>query len=182
MNAITTQALGLLSRVRRNHALEHATIRVLGERHRGLKVVGRSSLWGFALYGDVETEEVLAAAQEGLRRLRAGQRQMAIHPNCGTNLAVSGVLAGLGAVLAFGGCRREREQSAPARWLELLSRFSLASTAATLGLLVAQPVGPLVQAHVTTQADVGGLRLVEIIREAHGGLVVHRVYTADGEA
>ena len=35
-----------VSRVRRNHALEHATMRVLTERQRHLRLVGRSSLGG----------------------------------------------------------------------------------------------------------------------------------------
>ncbi|MBE9507029.1 MAG: hypothetical protein IMY86_03185, partial [Chloroflexi bacterium] len=50
-----------VSRVRRNHALEHATMHVLSERYRNLRLVGRSSLWGFYIYGNVPTEDLLAA-------------------------------------------------------------------------------------------------------------------------
>ncbi|MEA3342421.1 MAG: DUF6391 domain-containing protein, partial [Chloroflexota bacterium] len=136
-------------------------------------LVGRSSLWGFYVYGDVPTENLLAAAQEGLRRLKAGRRQMAIHPNCGTNLAVTGILAGLGAFLALGGVFTRRPQS---RW-ERFTRLPLACTAAMLGIVAARPLGVALQAHVTTQADVGDLRIVGVTREEKGGVVVHHVRT-----
>ena len=162
-----------VSRVRRNHALEHATMTVLSERQRSLRLVGRSSLWGFYIYGDVSTESVLAAAQEGLRRLKAGQRQMAIHPNCGTNLAVAGILAGLGAFLALGGVFTRRPQS---RW-ERFTRLPLACTAAMLGIVSARPLGAAFQTRVTTQADVGDLALVGVTREERAGVLVHHVRT-----
>ncbi|MEE8391621.1 MAG: DUF6391 domain-containing protein [Anaerolineae bacterium] len=174
--------LSFISRVRRNHALEHATIHVLNERHRDLKLMGRSSLWGFYVYGTVPTEDVLSAAQEGLRRLQAGQRQMAIHPNCGTNLAVAGVLAGLGAFLALGGLSMKRNQvfsEKPGFFWDRLARLPLAFTAATLGIIAARPFGPAVQAYVTTQADVGGMRIVGVTQERKSGIVVHHVRTRD---
>lgn len=178
VSRITSRVSHSISRVRRNHALEHATMTVLGERERDLRLVGRSSLWGFYIYGDVSTEGLLAAAQEGLSRLRAGQRQMAVHPNCGTNLAVAGVLAGVGAFLALGGLfTGNRSQKKPA-FLERLSRLPLACTAATVGIMLAQPLGPIIQARVTTQADVGDLRIVSVTREDKAGLVVHHVHTA----
>lgn len=165
--------LPLISRVRRNHALEHATMHVLSERHRGLRLVGRSSLWGFYIYGNVPTEAVLAAVQEGLRRLKAGQRHMAIHPNCGSNLAVAGTLAGLGAFVALGGASKRQPRSV---W-ERLSRLPLAFAAATLGIVLAQPLGAVLQAHVTTQADAGDLRVVSVARERRAGVLIHHVRT-----
>ena len=171
--------LSLISRVRRNHALEHATIRVLSERHRDLKLVGRSSLWGFYVYGDVSTEEVLSAAQEGLQRFQGGQRQMAIHPNCGTNLAVAGVLAGLGAFLALGGLspRNQVFRKKSGFLLDRLARLPFAFTAATLGIILARPLGPAFQAYVTTQADVGDLRIISVTQEKKAGITVHHVRT-----
>ena len=164
--------LSLISRVRRNHALEHATMNILGTRYARLRLVGRSSLWGFYIYGDVPTEGVIAAAREGLRRLKAGQRRMAIHPNCGSNLAVAGVLAGVGAFVAAGGLSKRRK-----RLVYRLARLPLACAAAMLGIAVAQPLGTVVQAHVTTQADVGALRIVDVTREKRAGVVVHHVRT-----
>lgn len=146
---------------------------VLGERCRTARLVGRSSLWGFHIYGNVPTEAVFGAAQEGLRRLRAGQRHMAIHPDCGSNLAVAGILAGIGAFLVLGGLSKGR----PKRPLERLAYLPLACTAAMLGIVLAQPLGGALQAHVTTQADVGCLRITGITRERRGGILVHQVRT-----
>jgi hypothetical protein len=154
------------SHVRRNHALEHATMHALSERHRSLRLVGRSSLWGFYIYGQVSTEDVVAAAQEGLRRLKAGQRRMAIHPNCGSNLAVAGTLAGLGAFLALGGGSTSQERSR----MERLARLPFAFAAATLGIILAQPLG-------TAQADVGDLHIVSVTQERRAGILVHTVRT-----
>ena len=149
-------------------------MQVLSERQRNLRLVGRSSLWGFYVYGNVPTEEVIAAAQEGLRRLKAGRREMAIHPHCGTNLAVAGVLAGLGAFLALGGLFRSR----PKRLGERLAHLPLACTAAMLGIVLARPLGAAFQARVTTQADVGDLALVGVTREERAGLLIHHIRTA----
>ena len=165
--------LPLISRVRRNHALEHATMQVLSERYRGLRLVGRSWLWGFYIYGNVSTETVLSAAQEGLQRLKAGQRHMAIHPNCGSNLVVAGTLAGLGAFLALGGVHTGRARSR----LDQIARLPLACAAATLGIILARPLGGALQARVTTQADVGDLALVSITKERKGSILVHHVRT-----
>lgn len=162
-----------ISRVRRNHALEHATMNVLSERYRDLRLVGRASLWGFYVYGNVPTEGVLAAAQEGLQRLQAGNRRMAIHPNCGSNLAVAGILAGVGAFLALGGLSK----NSPRGFWQRLFRLPFACTAAMLGIVLAQPLGPLFQAHVTTQANVGDLRIVDVTQETRAGIVVHHVRT-----
>jgi hypothetical protein len=166
----------LVSRVRRNHALEHATMNVLSRRHKTLRLVARSAPGGFYIYGDVPTEEVIAAAQEGLQRLKAGQRQMAIHPTCGTNLAVAGVLAGVGAFLALGGLSRDR----PRNLFQSLARLPLACAAAMMGVFLAQPLGPFLQARVTTEADVGDMHIVDVAREQRAGVLVHHVHTADG--
>jgi len=163
----------LISLVRRNHALEHATMHLLSKRQGNLRLVGRSSPWGFYIYGDVPTESVLKASQDGLRRLKAGHREMAIHPNCGSNLAVAGILAGLGAFLALGGLTADRSKSR----LDRLARLPLAFSAATLGIVLAQPLGRVLQARVTTQPDVGDLRIVDVTRETKAGITVHHVHT-----
>ena len=164
-----------ISRVRRNHALEHATITILSEQYTHLRVVARSSLWGFYIYGDVPTDKVVAAVEEGLRRLKAGQRHMAIHPTCGTNLVIAGVLAGTGAFLALGGLSKKKPES-----FKLLARLPFAWTAAVVGILLARPLGPLLQAHVTTRADVGDLCIIDVVRETRAGVVVHHVRTGGG--
>jgi hypothetical protein len=65
--------LPLIADIRRNHALEHATINVLSESCADLNLVGRSDWTGFTLYGPIHTDEVAAAASIALERLRAGE-------------------------------------------------------------------------------------------------------------
>ena len=159
----------VISRVRRNHALEHATIHVLSERHGKQALVGRSSIWGFRIYGNVPTEDIVAAAREGLRRLRAGRREMAVHPNCGSNIALAGSLSALGAFLALGSSRNNKGCR--------LLRLPAAMVAATLGILLAQPLGPMFQATVTTQPDIGDTRITHVSRRIRFGIVAHSIHT-----
>ena len=158
--------LPLIARVRRNHALEHATIHVLTERHRPISVVGRSTFGGYYLYGNLATDTVAQAAHEALSRLRAGERHLAIHPNCGTNLVTAGSMAGLATFAVLSDNKKRR--------LDLLPNALLAATAA---LVLAQPLGPRVQARVTTMADVGDMVIKDIRREERSKLVVHFVET-----
>jgi hypothetical protein len=163
MNALN---LPIVARLRRNHALEHATIHVLGEKHRPLRVVGRSTFYGFYLYGDLPSDLVNEATHEALRRLRAGEAHLAVHPNCGTNLVAAGSLAGLAAFAVLGTGKR--------RGLEALPNALVAATAA---VLLSQPLGARLQSDVTTMAELGDLTVREIRREDRGNLVVHFIQT-----
>jgi hypothetical protein len=163
------QARRLISRIRQNHALEHATMHILTTTHAGSALVGHSALGGFHIYGEVPTEHVLSAAQEGLRRLNAGQRHLAVHPNCGTNLVLAGVLAGLGSFLVLG--RRTKSL-----WERLLL-LPFACAAATLGIIIARPLGPLVQARLSTDPDMGNLRIAGATETRHAGILHHHVHT-----
>jgi hypothetical protein len=162
-----------ISRVRRNHALEHATMQVLAERQGNVQLVGRSSFWGFTIYGDVDTESLVDAAHEGLRRLKAGDRAIAIHPNCGSNYVVAGTIAGLGTFLTLGGLSRERDE----RLIDRLARLPLACAVGTLGVILSRPLGTAFQAHVTTEADVDDLRITCVTRHERAGTTVHFVQT-----
>jgi len=95
-------------RVRQSHALEHATIHILTQRHVGLKLMGRSTAAGFYLYGQVDTDRVGAAVTEAIARLQAGEAELAVHPRCGTNLAVGALLSGLATMGVVGFRRRSR--------------------------------------------------------------------------
>jgi hypothetical protein len=165
--------LPMLSRVRRNHALEHATLHVLSERHPHLKLMGRASLWGFYIYGSLSAGEVLAAAQEGLLRLKSGQRNMALHPQCGSNFVVAGGFAGLGAFLVLDGSRIRRETN----FLRRLAYLPLVCAVATLGIILAGFVAPLFQSLVTTKADVGDLCVLGVVQENKTGIPVYFVRT-----
>ena len=159
----------MLGRIRRNHALEHATINLLSMRYPHLQLVGRSDWTGFTIYGEVDSETVVAAAQEALARLQRGERELAIHPRCGTNLATMGIMAGLSAFLAM--------LDRPKRRLSRLPRVLLA---ATIGVIIAQPLSFLVQERLTTSADVQGMRIEKIVRQRIGRILIHKVYTAWG--
>jgi hypothetical protein len=81
--------------LRRNHALEHATIVVMMEREPGRKLNGFSTDEGFFVQGVRSTQEVESAAREALRRLRGGEKRLAIHRNCGTTIVAANLLAAI---------------------------------------------------------------------------------------
>jgi hypothetical protein len=138
-------------KIRRNHALEHAAISIVTERHPATFLRGRANRRGFYVFGEIETPELESAIDEGLRRLRAGESHLAVHPRCGTNLAVAGILSGLAAAGAA--------QLRPRR-----NRFSYAVLAAMGALAVAPRLGAETQRHVTTLADPGSLRVQSVER------------------
>lgn len=100
--------LPLVMKVRRNHGLEHATIHVLGERTGFRSVAGYSTPAGFFLIGNFTAGEITLAVEDALRRLRNGEKHLAVHPGCGTNYVTSGLLAGTLALASawFGADRR----------------------------------------------------------------------------
>ena len=158
-----------LSRLRRNHGLEHATLHVLSKRFSGKNLAGHSDTKGFWLLGDIPTEEVESAVVEALERMKAGEKNLAVHPNCGSNFATAGTMAGLaGATAMFGVGPRKRDK---------LDRLALAATLATLALMIAQPAGLALQRHLTTSGDPGSLEVVEITPTKRGKLKAHRIIT-----
>ena len=158
----------IIRRTRRNHALEHATIHLLSAALPGKSLAGRSTPFGFYLYGDVTTDNLTTAAYEALHRLRQGERRLAIHPGCGTNFLTSGMFAGLAAFAALSiGDQKHR-----------LSRLPDVLIAATVALMIAQPVGPKLQEKVTTLADMGDLSIMAILNlDTHSSLTTHYVET-----
>ena len=81
--------------LRRNHALEHATIVVMMEREPGRKLNGFSTDDGFFVQGVRSISEVESAAREALRRLQNGEKRLAIHRNCGTTIVAANLLAAI---------------------------------------------------------------------------------------
>lgn len=158
----------LISRVRRNHGLEHATLHVLTERHPGLPMAGHSDFGGFWILGNLEIEDLASAVQEALTRLNAGESQLAVHPTCGTNFA-AGILAGSAAVLAMTGVGPRLRDKA--------ERLPLALTLATAALMLAQPLGLLLQEQVTTSGQPGTLQVVKITRQPGHRIQAFRIVT-----
>jgi len=152
--------------VRRNHALEHATISILlGRLGPGVRMVGRATRNGFYVYGDVPTDRLEEAAAEGLARLKRGEAGLAVSPLCGTNLAVAGLLAGLASYLAVAS-RNSRVDSLPR-----------ALMAAMLAVLAAQPLGSLAQKYFTTSPELAGVRIVSVEPMGKRFGNVHKVRT-----
>jgi len=88
--------------LRRNHALEHATIVVMMEREPGRKLSGFSTDEGYFVQGVRSFEEVETAAREALRRLRSGEKGLAVHRNCGTTIVAANLLAAIFFIAALG--------------------------------------------------------------------------------
>ena len=160
-----------INRIRRNHGLEHATIHILSEGHKRFSAQGNSDHRGFHLniYGDVTEEEVAAAVAEAHRRLRAGERHLAVHPNCGTVLVTTAMLATLAAqaVFSFEQWRADHPPAAsPAgRGSALLNLFNAlpSATLAVVGaLIVGRPLGIALQERYTVDGDIGDLEVASI--------------------
>jgi len=150
---------------RRNHALEHATIHVLSRKYADKNLAGHSNPTGFFLFGDMTTEDIRSAVEEAMTRLRAGEKELAIHPGCGTNLAASMVLP-----MSFASVPFQRGRSTSGRLLLI----PVAIMFAVFGYVLSKPLGPWLQRNVTTEADLGNLQVKEIIPVRKG---VHRIVT-----
>ncbi len=159
----------LLSRIRRNHGLEHATVHILAKRFPGLNIAGHSDTGGFWILGNVPTEEVTEAVTQAHSRLRAGEIKLAVHPGCGTSRVTAGALAGAGSMVALAGVGR--------RWRDKLERFPLVVLLATLGMIVAEPLGLLIQKRVTTSGHLGNLEIVEVVPHRRRRVMAHRITT-----
>jgi hypothetical protein len=154
----------LIRRTRQNHALEHATMTILSGLVPNLSISARSSSRGFIIFGDVDLGQLRRALDEALRRLQAGEAELAISPNCGTNLVVGVSLLMVGTLL---GMTSNRAQT------------RIASTAASsvAGLMAARPLGEFVQRHFTTLSDLEGVRVTDIFRRKILGFTVIEVRT-----
>ncbi|BAY08830.1 DUF6391 domain-containing protein [Calothrix sp. NIES-2098] len=139
--------------LRQVHALEHATVWVLGESNRAYTrnkeshnvqvdnelLSGLSTEHGFYLYGEVNISDLRRAVTLALHRLTSGEWDLAVHPRCGTNLSVAMLLtAGLsmGVYLLL-----------PFRPVEQLIGLGLAATTAAE---IAPDLGSMAQRYLTT--------------------------------
>lgn len=134
--------------LRRNHALEHATINVIEERFGRSRLAGLAEADGFTLQGGAPPDLVASAAAEALTRLRSGERRLAIHPRCGTSLIAAQLVMAVVFIVML-------VLLGELSWLPILA-----------GLLAAVILGPrlslLLQRFVTTDARVGDLQIAGI--------------------
>ncbi len=158
-----------LSRLQRNHGLEHATLHVLAESNPHLALAGHSDTGGFWILGNVDTADLRSAVDTALNRMRNGESGLAVHPNCGTNFVATGALAGMAAWLGMLGVGRGARDK--------FERLPIVIGLATVALLAGQPLGLLLQSRVTTSGVPGGLEVVSIQASQRGNVTAHRVVT-----
>ena len=161
--------LPFILETRRNHALEHATIHMLSAKYPDRHLAGHSNPTGFFILGNVTTDELKTAIEEALTRLRGGERELAIHAGCGTNFATTALMAGSMAWVPLSGAKSMRRRL----WL-----LPFAVAFGVLGYILGQPLGPILQAKVTTEADMGDLQVEDIVPLRKQGVAVHRVITS----
>ncbi len=135
-------------RVRKNHAIEHATVHILEDRFGRMNIEGMAEEGGFSLRGLRDRDVVAMAARSALERLKRGEIGLAIHPRCGTTLVVLNTLA---SVLFLS-------------LLALTGSFSLLTV--IVSLLLAHAAAPLAsrfaQKYVTTDSRVDGMEILSV--------------------
>jgi hypothetical protein len=158
----------VISTIRRNHGLEHATINILSLRFPRRPLAGYSFPSGFILLGDLPTGQVREAVTQALSRMGSGEHSLAIHPNCGTNFLASGFVAGGLAWLGMAGAKSGRDK---------IERLPLVISLVVIGMIVSQPLGPKIQERITTCGDPQGMSVVDIYPIRFGQFCLHRVTT-----
>jgi Domain of unknown function (DUF6391) len=129
--------------LRRNHALEHATIVVMMEREPGRKLNGFSTDDGFFVQGVRSISEVESAAREALRRLQRGEKRLAIHRNCGTTIVAANLLAAIFFLVTLG----------LVLYLGVGNLYLMILGSVVLAFALRIPLSLLLQRFVTTDAD-----------------------------
>jgi hypothetical protein len=148
--------LDFIQNVRRNHALEHATVSMLlGRLGPSVRLIGRATGDGYYIYGDVPSDLLAQCAQEGLARLKRGEEFWAVTPLCGTNLATAGVLASLSTMAVLGNGPRK-------------DKLGSALMAGVFAVTLAQPLGRIIQRHITTSPDLADTEIVSIESRGNG--------------
>ena len=151
--------------------MEHATIHLLNRRFSTAHLAGFSTPYGFYILGHIPTDDIRIAATQALDRLKRGERQLAIHPRCGTNVVTAGTLVGLVLFVAtLPGDKRSRRE-----------RLPLVLLLSTLTLMLVQPLGALVQESVTVNADQEKTTIAGIDRRLAGQTPLHLIRLDHGD-
>jgi hypothetical protein len=160
----------LFNRIRRNHALEHATINLLSHRYPSAQILGLSGPQGFTLYTSLDPETVNRMVPQALASLQHGLTDLVYHENCGTNLVMTALLTTTATLAGFQAHRRLTMR----RFVELLPQAILLNVVA---LLIAGPFSRWVQTHVTTMDNLADTEIVSIKMNRRGTLRRVRVRT-----
>jgi hypothetical protein len=129
--------------LRRNHALEHATIAVMMEREPGRKLNGFSTDDGFFVQGVRSISEVESAAREAMRRLQNGEKRLAIHRNCGTTIVAANLLSAIFFLVTLGFFL----------YLGVGNLYLMILGSVVLAFALRIPLSLILQRFVTTNAD-----------------------------
>ncbi len=140
----------LIDDVRRNHAIEHATVTLMLERGVRAPMGGYSTPKGFIIWSRAPWQDVSLAARDALDLLKAGNADLAISPYCGTNI-VTYVLVGALAARVFSGRNK-------GFW----ATFRGAAAALVAAALLGRPLGRLLQRHFTTLPHVAEVEFGEV--------------------
>ncbi|HEX5701539.1 MAG TPA: DUF6391 domain-containing protein [Rubrobacter sp.] len=129
--------------LRRNHALEHATIVVMMEKEPGRKLNGFSTDDGFFVQGVRSISEVESAAREAISRLKSGEKRLAIHRNCGTTIVAANLLAAIFFLVTLG----------LVLYLDVGNLYLMILGSVVLAFALRIPLSLILQRFVTTDAD-----------------------------
>ncbi|MCK8823617.1 DUF6391 domain-containing protein [Fuchsiella alkaliacetigena] len=144
--------------LRRNHALEHATINVIEELYGPQQLAGMAKEDGFYIMGRVNPVLVKEAAQEGLSRLQSGEKDLVIHNRCGTSLAVAKLVSSLTFLFL------------------LFQTGNFTILYVVIAILASNLLGPIIGKQVqflfTTSVDVKGMVISNVYYEKEAGGVL----------
>ena len=132
---------------RRNHAIEHATVSILTEQKLKSAILGFAIPSGFIIYSKSDKDEILSAANHGLKLMKSGVSEISISKFCGTNLVVAAMLTGVSTIL-LGKILGKKSKNI----LNITNGFLLSA-------LLSKPIGQLVQKYVTTDPNVKNIQI-----------------------
>lgn len=165
-----------MGHIRRNHALEHATINLLSRHHPDAQIAGLSGPHGFTLYSSLTPEEIISAARQALGLLKAGQSELALHKNCGTNLVTTAAMTTLATIVGLG--EYALPANSPRRRLSgFVRRLPQVLLLNVVALVAALPLARWIQANITTNPDVQDLEIAAVFTNFQGNVRRVRVHT-----
>jgi len=118
---------------------------------------------------DLPTEVVTRAALEAEQRLKDGESQLAVHPQCGTNLMVPAMIAASSAWLTWQINRLKKKPG--------MMRMLISALVAVPAFFLARPLGPLAQKKLMTSPDLENTSIREVVSTRFGNTYLHRVST-----
>ena len=168
-NKLFDEIYKLTLNVRRNHSIEHATVSILSEIKVKSAVLGFAIPSGFIIYSKSNKDEILSAANHGLKLMKSGVSEISISQFCGTNLVVAALLTGVSTVL-LGKILGKKSKNI----LNITNGFLLSA-------LLSKPIGRIVQKYVTTDPNVKHIQIKNSRSLRVGTFYLHFISTAYDE-